>query len=116
MTTTISRQALLAYIEKEQIAFQFWDGLITFTQPETGVYDDAHDEAEVNDMNNAIEQSYSLKVVTPEDVIDYSGQYIGFNEFARWSQLKDLLILVDDSLLLCLPNYENYNEIFELVA
>ena len=42
MNQTISRQALLAYIEKvptlsperseEHLAFQFWDGLITFTQ------------------------------------------------------------------------------------
>lgn len=55
MTSTISRQKLLAYIEKEQIAFQFWDGLITFTQSETDMYDDARDKAEVKDMKYAIE-------------------------------------------------------------
>lgn len=72
----------MAYIEKEQIAFQFADGLITFTQPVAGVYDD-HDEAEVNDMRYAIEQSNSLKVVKPENVIDYRKSDIGFNEFAK---------------------------------
>lgn len=116
MTSTISRQKLLAYIEKEQIAFQFWDGLITFTQSETDMYDDARDKAEVKDMKYAIEQSHSLKTVKPEDVIDNRGPYIGFNEFAKWSQPKDLLVLVDDCLLLCLPNYGNYDEIFELVV
>lgn len=110
MATTISRQRLLAYIEKEQIAFQFVDGQIMFTQPETGVYDDEHDEAEVNNMKHAIEHSQSMKVVKPKDVVDYSNSHIGFNEFVRWSQPKDLLVLVDDCLLLCLLNYENYNE------
>lgn len=116
MNHTISCQALLAYIEKEQIAFQFVDGLIKFTQPETGVYDDEHDEAEVNDMKQTIENSQSMKVVKPNDVIDYREAYIGFNGFAKWSQPKDLLVLVDDCLLLCLPNYENYNEIFVKAA
>ena len=115
MTTTISRQALLAYIEKKQIAFQFSDGLMVFTQPDTNEYDE-YDKKEVAEMKQWIEQSQNLKVVKPGDVIGYESNDIGFNDFAKWSQPKDLLILVDDSLLLCLPNYENYNEIFELVA
>lgn len=112
MNQTISSQGLLAYIEKEQIAFQFWDGLITFTHPATGVYEDAHDEEEVKDMKYAVGQSRTLKVVKSSDVIDHSNSYAGFNEFAKWSQPEDLLVLVDDSLLLCLPNYENYHEIY----
>lgn len=113
---TINCKALLKYLEKEQIAFQFVDGLMVFAQPETGVYEDKYQAEEVKYMNDAINEAQSLKIVKPDEVIDNCASHIGFNDFARWSQPKDLLILVDDSLLLCLPNYENYNEVFEKVA
>lgn len=112
----ISRAALLEYIKTEEIAFQFIDGLMVFTKPHTNVYLDEYDENEVEDMKTAIKDCKTLKVVKPNDVMNHDYHDIGFNEFARWSQPNDLLILVDDNLLLCLPNYENYNQVILEVA
>lgn len=109
----LSKKALLNYIEKEQIAFQFSDGLLTFTKP--GKEYDESDFVlgiadEINEMKSVIKNSVSLKTVSKEDFYDDD---LGFAEFANWSVKRDLLILVDDSLLLCLPNYDNYTQVFE---
>lgn len=109
----LSKKALLNYIDKEQIAFQFSDGLLTFTKPgkkfdESDFYLGIADE--INEMKSVIKNSVSLKTVSKEDFYDDN---LGFAEFAKWSVNQDLLILVNENLLLCLPNNENYEEIFE---
>lgn len=112
----ISREALLEYIKTEEIAFQFIDGLMVFTKPHTNVYLDEYDENEVEDMKTAIKDCKTLKVVKPNDIMNHEYHDIGFNEFARWSQPLDLLVLVDDNLLLCLPNYKTHDVIFKHAA
>lgn len=94
MTNVISRNALLEYIESEQVAFQFGDGLMTFTH--TG------DDFETEDVRSFVSVSFEIKEVLALEVIT-DGDGYGFNELAKWSQDSDMLILVDKTLLLCLP-------------
>lgn len=109
----LSKKALLNYIEKEQIAFQFSDGLLTFTKP--GKEYDESDSVlgitnEIEGMKSCIQGANCLRTMSKEEFYDDD---LGFAEFANWSVKRDLLILVDDSLLLCLPNYDNYTQVFE---
>lgn len=101
MTSNISRSALLYYIEHEQVAFQFGDGLMTFTH--------TCDDEEKNEMYSFVSEASKIKEVSAFDVITVDDKY-GFNEFAKWSQSNDTLLLVDDSLLLCLPSSVNIIE------
>lgn len=112
---TISRKKLLDYIEREEVAFQFGDGLMCITHPD-GDYGDedlaqsmAHD---IEEMMQFIADSQNIRVVQKEDVV-IEGDKLGFNEFAHWSIDTDLLILVDNGLLICLPNAETRNVVFE---
>lgn len=98
MTNIISRNALLEYIECEQIAFQFGDGLMSFTQ--------TCDDEEMEELRTFISSSSEIKNVSSSDIITVDDKY-GFNEFAKWSQSGDLLLLIDESLLLCLPSSIN---------
>lgn len=112
---TISRKELLDYIEHEEIAFQFGDGLMCITHPD-GDYGDedlAQSMArDIEEMKQFIADSQNISVVHKEDVVS-EGDKLGFNEFADWSTDTDLLILVDKSLLLCLPNPDTWNVAFE---
>ena len=101
MTSNISRSALLYYIEHEQVAFQFGDGLITFTH--------TCEDEEKAEMLSFVSESSEIKEVSASDVITHDDKY-GFNEFAKWSQSNDILLLVDNSLLLCLPGSINLLE------
>lgn len=101
MTKIISQDALLKYIKCEQIAFQFGDGLMSFTQ--------TCDTDEMEELTTFISNSSKIKNVSSCDIITDDDKY-GFNEFARWSQNNDLLLLIDESLLLCLPASVNLKE------
>ncbi len=111
---TISRQKLLDYIEHEEIAFQFGDGLMCITHPNGDYGDDDLAQSmadDIEEMKKFIAESRSLSVVHEKDIVSENDE-LGFNEFADWSKETDLLILVDDGLLLCLPDPETRNVIF----
>lgn len=107
----ISREALLDYMSHEQVAFQFSDGLINFTHPDCNYVEEDFEREASDEMFEYVKEGKSFKIVTPLDVISRDNE-LGFNEFAEWSLAKDLLIQVDKNLLLCLPNYSNYHEVF----
>lgn len=95
---------LLSYIAHEQVAFQFGDGLISFTKPKDD-YDLFEIELglpdEVEQMRFYISNAESIKEVKRESLFDND---LGFAEFANWSNDKDTLFLIDDGLLLCISN------------
>ena len=110
----ISRKKLLDYIEQEEIAFQFGDGLICITHPDGDYGDDDLAQSMANDieeMKKFIADSHNISVVRKEEVASENDE-LGFNEFADWSKETDLLILVDEGLLLCLPDPDTRNVIF----
>ena len=112
---TISRQKLLDYIEHEEIAFQFGDGLMCITHPNGDYGDDDLAQSmadDIEEMKKFIAESRSLSVVHEKDIVSENDE-LGFNEFADWSKDTDLLILVDEGLLLCLPDPETRNVIFD---
>lgn len=112
---TISRKKLLDYIEHEEIAFQFGDGLMCITHPGGDYGDDDLAQSMANDieeMKKLISDSHSINVVRKEDVA-YENDDLGFNEFADWSKDTDLLILVDHCLLLCLPDPDTRDVIYD---
>lgn len=112
---TISRKKLLDYIEHEEIAFQFGDGLMCITHPGGDYGDDDLAQSMANDieeMKKLISDSHSINVVRKEDVA-YENDDLGFNEFADWSKDTDLLILVDNCLLLCLPDPDTRDVIYD---
>ena len=111
----ISRKKLLNYIEHEEIAFQFGDGLMCITHPDGDYGDDDLAQSMANnieEMKNFIADSHSINAVCKKDVASENDE-LGFNEFADWSKDTDLLILVDDGLLLCLPDPETRNGIYD---
>ncbi|MCQ2218751.1 MAG: hypothetical protein MJZ33_09795 [Paludibacteraceae bacterium] len=102
MSKTISHKALMYYIEREEIAFQFPDELIVFTHPKNISEIDVLDKASISEMKKCVLESNSIKIASVSDIISNRDDK-GFNQLAQWSTHDDLLILVDDSLLLCLP-------------
>ena len=111
----IYRKKLLDYIEQEEIAFQFGDGLMCITHPDGDYGDEELAQSMANDieeMKKFIADSHSISVVCKENIAS-ENDVLGFNEFADWSKDTDLLILVDDGLLLCLPDPDTRNVIFD---
>lgn len=96
------KQVLLSHIAQEQVAFQFGDGLISFTKPE-GIYDSSDIELglldEVKQMRAFLSDADSIKEVNRLSLLD---DELGFAEFAKWASDKDSLFLIDDGLLICL--------------
>lgn len=112
---TISRKKLLEYIEHEEIAFQFGDGLMCITHPDGDYSDDdlALSMAKnIKNMKQFIADSRDISVVHEKDIVSENDE-LGFNEFADWSKDTDLLILVDKSLLLCLPDPDTRDVVFD---
>ncbi len=101
--TGFSRATLLDLIDHEEIAFQFGDGLLTFTNQS---FDEVLEE--IAEMKKFISNSKSAKIVRPSDLID-DNDSLGFNDFAKWSTDEDMLLLVDECLLLCLPNKGHFS-------
>ena len=67
---------------------------------------------EPEEMKKFIADSHNISVVRKEEVASENDE-LGFNEFADWSKETDLLILVDEGLLLCLPDPDTRNVIFD---
>lgn len=104
----ISREVLLNTIDKEQVAFKFGDGLITFTNVDGAPYDTDLEinqdiVTEIAEMKAQVKAAKSLKVVQPQTMIDDENP-LGFNELVEWSHPEDILVEVDSNLLLCLPS------------
>ena len=97
------KKSLLSYIAQKQVAFQFGDGLICFTKPEDN-YDSFDMEFElpnmVDKMKTYIHDAESIYSIKRESLFD---DQLGFAEFASWSHEQDSLYLVDDCLLICVP-------------
>ena len=111
----ISRKKLLEYIGQEEIAFQFGDGFMCITHPDGdfGDVDLAQSMAnDIEEMKNFIADNYSIRVVREEEIVSENDE-LGFNEFANWTKDTDILILVDKGLLLCLPDPNTRDTIFE---
>jgi hypothetical protein len=112
---TISRYKLLDYIEHEEIAFQFGDGLMCITHPNGDYGDDDLAQSmtkDIEEMKKFISDSHGISVVCKENIASENDE-LGFNEFADWSKDTDLLILVDEGLLLCLPDPDTRDVIFD---
>ena len=96
------KQVLFSHIAQEQVAFQFGDGLISFTKPE-GSYDSSDMELglldEVKQMRSFLSDANSIRKVNRLSLLD---DELGFAAFAKWASDKDSLYLIDDGLLLCL--------------
>lgn len=111
----ISRKKLLDYIEHEEIAFQFGDGLMNITHPDGDYGDEVFAQSiayDFEEMKQFIADSQNISVVQKDDIAS-KGDEFGFNEFVYWSIDTDLLILVDKDLLICLPDPDTRNVIFE---
>lgn len=114
----ISRKKLLDYIEHEEIAFQFGDGLICITHPDGDYGDDDLAQSmadDIKEMKKYVADSRSIKAVCKEDVSSENDE-LGFNEFVEWAKDTDLLILVDNGLLLCLPDSDTRDAIFDAAS
>ena len=112
---TISQKKLLNYIEHEEIAFQFGDGLICITHPHGDYGDDdlaLSMAKDIEEIKKFIADSRDISVVQEKDIVSENDE-LGFNEFADWAKNTDLLILVDKSLLLCLPDPDTRDIIFD---
>lgn len=98
------KRDLLSYIVQEQVAFQFGDGLVSFTKLGND-YDLSDIELglpdQVKQLISHISVAQSISVIDRKSLLD---DKLGFAEFADWSNNNDTLILVDDSLLICIPD------------
>jgi hypothetical protein len=103
---------LLNYIAHEQVAFQFGDGLVCFTKPRND-YDSSDIELglldQVKQLISHISVAQSISVIDRKSLLD---DKLGFAEFADWSNNNDTLILVDDSLLICIPDSPKTQSLF----
>lgn len=107
---TISKKKLLEYIKCEEIAFQFIDGLLCITHPNESHIDDVLVD-DIEEMKKFLINSHNFDIVQKQDVITKDDK-LGFNEFANWTIDEDLLILVDEELILCLPDIDTRKIIF----
>lgn len=101
---TIDKNILSSYIENNQVEFQFSDGLVEFTSAD-GFYDEMDVECDilkrVVEMKMAIIEANEIKIVEATEFMEDHDD--AFYEFARWTTGKDLLLLVDNQLLVCIP-------------
>ena len=115
-TNTIVKNKLLNHIEHKEIAFQFGDGLLCFTRPDGNYGDDDIAKSiadEVEEMRKFIIESRSITTIYKDNIVGKNNEF-GFNELAGWVTDKDLLILVDKDLLLCLPDSYKSNVIIDV--
>ena len=100
---TSLRDRLLTYVESSQVAFQFIDGLMTFTKLDDGY--DSNDTScasydAVNEMILCLSGCQELSAVEKKELIQLN---LGFYDLLQWSKNSDVLILADNKLLICLP-------------
>lgn len=96
----IQTQTLVEFIKKNEVAWQMYDSLIEFSCAEK--YGLTAEEKKDYDIKNSemlacLANSQSCKLFNPK-----YDNHEGFNELIKWSGDKDLLILVDERLMLCI--------------
>lgn len=107
----ISPQALLNYIEHNQVAFKFCDSLMSVTHPGCESFDFEEDEVEYNEMKKYIAKADEIRIVNRDDLFSPCNAN-GFDEMAEFARLDDLLIVVNGSLALCLPKSDSLQQLF----
>ncbi len=100
--TTIQKhiQKLIEYVKTNEVAWQKCDSLIEFshvegyefTETEKNEYD-----VKFNEMLAALMNAEVCHVFNPK-----KDDWRGFEYLIEWSEAKDLLILIDNELLLCI--------------
>lgn len=96
----IPAQPLAEYVAKNEVAWQMCEGLIEFSRD--AEYEFAEGEKEEYEERNTemltlIKNAKECRVFNPE-----TDDCAGFEDLTEWSEGKDLLILVDNVLLLCI--------------
>lgn len=109
----ISIQQLLEYVERNEVAWQKCDTLIEFSRAEG--YELSEDEKDIYDIHNnemlhIIKNANKCVLFNPE-VDDTSC----FEDIIEWSEYKDILVLVDDTLMLCIAPCDK-DKIMTMVA
>ena len=66
---------------------------------------------DIEEMKMFLINSHNFTIVQKQDIITKDDK-LGFNEFVNWTIDEDLLILVDEELLLCLPDIDTRKIIF----
>ena len=93
---TIDKNSLLRYLQNEEVGFQFADSLMDFTRNVSS--------EEIEELVSHIENSTAVKLVA-NSKLPYPN---GMEDLAQWAQENDSLVLIDESLLLCLPTKDLY--------
>lgn len=107
----LSPQVLLNYIEHNQVAFKFCDSLMKITQPGCKSFEFKEDEIEYNEMKKYVAESCEIRIVGRGDLFSPHNT-IGFNEMTEFARFDDLLIVVNGTLVLCLPKTESLQQLF----
>ena len=97
MTETIKKEQLLQHIVNEQIAFQFADELMNFTNVQSSDRDDLND---IRRIKECVINSHSIKL-TSINSLSYNDS---FHELTSWSNEADSLFLVNNELLINIGN------------
>lgn len=92
MTKKINRQALIDYITNNEVVYQKAYALI-----------------DVSNQNNPEQQNELSAIIhdcEEELTLDVRENMLGtpFEELAEWSNENDSLILIEDKVLMCIPN------------
>ena len=93
MDIMIDKEKFLNYVKENQIVWQPSDGLI-----ETG---NGSDFSDIIDVVKAIEESSDFEIVSRNQMLEGT-----FHDLAEWSTATDVLILVSDDMLVCVPKHE----------
>lgn len=102
--TYISTLPLFNYVKANEVAWQMYDSLIGFSNATcNGFTENKNNEYDVkNEEMLAILANARECVVFNPEIDDCSG----FEYLTEWSESKDLLILVNNKLLLCIAPCE----------
>lgn len=98
---SVSSCRLLEYVEREQIAYKFGDGLLKFTEPQTSRYDCEEDEKDVQDLMWYIENGEDMRLVKRSALLQ-DDLLREFHEIAEWASEEDYLINIEGALVICI--------------
>lgn len=93
-------QNLIEFVKTNEVAWQKCDSLIEFSHAEGyEITEEERNEYEVknNEMLDALANAEVCQVFNPK-----KDDWGGFEDLVEWSEGKDLLILIDNELLLCI--------------
>ena len=94
MADKIDRSKLVNYVKENKIVYQKAEELIE-------TIDELHFQMHI-EVILLIENSVIIEVMNKEDMLNSC-----FKELAEWSTADDVLILVDNKVLLCVPKREH---------